>query len=350
MYTGARDPGHSVVVDAVIGELRLGLIYFFALSGFLLARPWVRAALDGTTGPAIGTYALHRATRLLPAYWFALVGAFLVLEGTGHPREATPGQLPAFALFAQNQIAATAGQLNPPTWSLSVELSFYALLPLLGVVLVRMARAWGRRGVLAGCGVLVLVGLAWTLACAVFAWPETVFTSLPTYLPVFAVGMAAAALVHGRTVSPRVARMLLGGGVVVVALNGWWHSAGTELVGHVVLDLPAAVGFAAVIVGVVSLPVRVLDVWPVRWLGTVSYGVYLWHMPVLYWLVTRGLFPEHPLFAFLSVAVPTIGMGALSWFAVERPAVAWSRRRHGRPAVPSARPAAGQPAPQAARS
>jgi peptidoglycan/LPS O-acetylase OafA/YrhL len=349
MYTGARDPGHSVVLDAVIGELRVGLTYFFALSGFLLARPWLWAALDGTAGPAVGAYAFHRAVRVLPAYWFALVGAFLVLEGTGHPREAAPRELPAFALFLQNQISATAGQLNPPTWSLSVEMSFYVLLPVFGLAMVRLARRFGRAGVLCGCAALVVLGLSWTLACAVFAWPETAFTSLPTYLPVFAVGVGAAALVHGRSVSPRAASRLLVAGVVVVVLNGWWHSAGTGLVGHVLLDLPAAVGFGAIIVAVVARPLRMLDVRPVRWLGTVSYGVYLWHMPVVYFLVTRGQFPSGALAAFVAVAVPAVLLGAFSWFAVERPVLAWSRRRHGR-RVAAPGPAAGASAPHAARS
>ena len=327
MYTGARDAGHSVLLDAVIGELRLGLTYFFALSGFLLARPWLRAALDGTSGPRLSSYALQRAARLLPAYWFALVGAFLVLDGTGHPRAAAASDLPAFALFAQNQLEATAGQLNPPTWSLSVEVSFYALLPLASLVLVRLARRSGRRGVVAGCLVLIALGLAWTLAGQLLEWPATVMTSLPTYLPVFATGMLAAALVHGRSVSRSASSALLLGGCLVVLMNGWWHSAGTDLLGHVLLDLPAAVGFAAITVAVTARPLRVLDTRPIRWLGTISYGVYLWHMPVLYWLVTRNAFPEHPLLAFLAVAVPTLVLGTLSWLAIERPVLAWSRRR-----------------------
>ena len=331
MYTGARDPGHSVLLDAVIGELRLGLTYFFVLSGFLLARPWLRAALDGTAGPALGSYARHRAARLLPAYWFALVGAFLVLDGTGHPREVGASALPVFALFAQNQIDATAGQLNPPTWSLSVEVGFYALLPLAAFALVRLARSHGRAGLLAGCALLAGAGLVWTLVGALRQWPETTMTSLPTYLPVFATGMAAAALLHGRAVSPGVARALLVAGAAVVLLNGWWHSAGTGLVGHVLLDLPAAIGFAAIIVAVSTRPVRVLESRPIRALGTVSYGTYLWHMPVVYALTTRGAFPEHPLAAFLAVAVPAVALGALSWFAIERPVLASIGRRRGTP-------------------
>jgi peptidoglycan/LPS O-acetylase OafA/YrhL len=343
MFTGARDPGQPVVLDRVIGELRLGVVYFFVLSGFLLARPWLRAALDGAPSPRLRRYAAMRAARIVPAYWLALAGALLVLAGTGHPRAVSPGDLPVFAVFAQNQFGATAGQLNPPTWSLGIEVGFYALLPVVGWALVRSAARYGRAGVVAVCGTVVAAGLAWTLAGELLGWPATTMTSPPTHLPAFACGLAAAALAHGRRPGRAAATTLLVAGSAAVVLNGVWHSAGTELLGHVVRDLPAAAGLGAIVVGVTARPKGLLDRAPARALGAISYGTYLWHMPVLYWLVTRDVFPRDPLTACLAVLAPTLVLGALSWLAVERPVLRWTARRgDGRRPQP-------QPFPQSRR-
>src|SRR3712207_9348334 len=62
-------------------ELRLGLVLFFALSGFVLFRPWVRAALDGGPAPRLGAYFAARGARILPAYYLALAGSVVLLWG-----------------------------------------------------------------------------------------------------------------------------------------------------------------------------------------------------------------------------------------------------------------------------
>src|SRR4051794_25264744 len=60
-------------LDLVFGELRLGVQLFFVLSGFLIFRPFVAAALDGARrAPRLSRYAIRRAARILPGYWLAL--------------------------------------------------------------------------------------------------------------------------------------------------------------------------------------------------------------------------------------------------------------------------------------
>ena len=83
-------------------------------------------------------------------------------------------------------------------WSLVVEVSFYAVLPLAGWLLVRCAR---RGRMVVACAGLAGLGLAWSAAGVLLAWPETAMSTLPTFLPVFACGMAAAALAHRRVPS-----------------------------------------------------------------------------------------------------------------------------------------------------
>jgi len=146
MYTGAHDPTQSVLLDVVIGELRLGLVYFFVLSGFLLALPWADAALGQARAPRVGRFLTRRLARIGPAYWLALVAAAALLAGTGHPREASLWDLPIIALFAQNLFEDTRGLVDPPMWSLHVEVGFYLALPVIGWALVRAAGTGRRRG------------------------------------------------------------------------------------------------------------------------------------------------------------------------------------------------------------
>jgi peptidoglycan/LPS O-acetylase OafA/YrhL len=326
MYTGANDPRHSVLLDAVVGELRIGVTAFFVLSAFLLVRPWLVAAQGLREAPRLGSFVFRRAARILPAYWLALLGAFAVLWRSGSGRAADFAQLPLFAVLGQYQADGTRKLLIPQAWSLAVELSFYALLPLAGWALVRMARRHGART--AGLGVaalLAVAGLTWCAMAEAWRWPVTITCSLPTYLPIFACGMAAAALPVPR--HPAGRRALLLAGAALVVANGAWHSHGTALVGHVVGDVPAAAGFGLVVAALAAGPAGVLDRAPARWLGAVSYGLYLWHLPVLYALLAHGLLPGEPALAIVTVLGPSLALAALSWYGIERPILRLTQRR-----------------------
>ncbi len=339
MYTGGNRPAAHPVVDAVIGELRLGLMAFFVLSAYLLTRPWIAAARSGRPRPATRAFLVRRAARIMPAWWVAIVGAFAVLWRTGSGRAAAPADLPIFAVMAQNHFWHTRGRLIPPGWSLAVEVTFYLLLPLLGWLLVRAARRRGpARPALAIAVTLIAAGLAWEWAAYAGAWPPTVTTSLPTFLPIFACGIAAAALPAPR--GPRTRWGMLAAGWALVLACAWWHHDGTGALGHVVRDLPAAMGFALIVPALASGGRGLLELPPVRWLGTVSYGTYLWHMPVLFALFTSGVLPSVPAVAFAAVFGPALVLAALSWYGVERPVLRLASRRARRGRTPARAPRA----------
>jgi peptidoglycan/LPS O-acetylase OafA/YrhL len=330
MFTVQGAHGREELVSLLTGELRLGVVLFFVLSGYLLAGPWVASALEDRPTPRLGRFAVKRAARIVPAYWVAMLGSFWLLAGSGHDYEVGAGQLPLFAAFGQNYVASTAGRLDPPMWSLVVEVSFYAVLPLAGWVLVRCAR---RGRMVAACAGLAGLGVAWSAAGALLAWPETAMSTLPTFLPVFACGMAAAALTHRRVAARGLARGLMVSGAVLVCADAWWHHQGTGMTGHVVRDLPAALGFAAVVAAVAAHPPAVLSRAPLRSLGTISYGLYLWHLPVLLWLRFEGLMPGGFVVAWLEVTALAALVASASWVLVERPAIEavgrwrpWTRR------------------------
>jgi acetyltransferase len=305
--------------DGALHGLRLGLVLFFALSGYLLARPWLAAPR-----PRLGAYALRRAARVLPAYYAALVGAALILMGTGSARMAEAGDIPLLALMLQNWSPTAAGRLNPPAWTLCVEVSFYALLPLVGLLLVRLSARIGRQ--LAVCGALVAVSFAFNVWVNRAGMPGQLHATLPGCLYAFACGMGAAAL-SSRFRPGRAARWaLIASGLALAAADALLHlplrAPGLALW----QDLPAAVGFAAIVVGVAGAPPGLLASAPLRWVGVRSYGLYLWHFPVILLFTTRQQLPETMLPA-LAICLPlSLTLAALSWRLVERPAQEWARR------------------------
>ena len=108
--------------DLLFSSVRVGLVLFFVLSGFLLYGPWVRAALDGGSAPRLGRYLARRAARIAPGYYVALAGAVLLLWGLGDVPgvRLPPGEhLWRFLVFGQNFGSDTVMKLNPPTWTLA---------------------------------------------------------------------------------------------------------------------------------------------------------------------------------------------------------------------------------------
>ena len=92
--------------------------------------------------PRLGRYVRARAARILPAYHVVLVVSIVLLwglQGTPGLRLPPAGELPLFVVFGQNFSPGSVMKLNPPTWSLATEVSFYALLPAVGWLALRVA-------------------------------------------------------------------------------------------------------------------------------------------------------------------------------------------------------------------
>ena len=212
------------LADELAHELRLGLVLFFVLSGYLLYRPWVRSVLSGAAPPRAGAYLVRRAARIVPAYYAAVLGSVALLWSL----DATPGvRLPPaedlwlFAVFGQNFHVDTLLSLNAPLWTLAVEWSFYLVLPVLGWLALRL-RGASREAQAIVPAVFLAAGAAWNWSIAGEEVPPTLTKVLPAMAPYFAVGMLAALLAHGRTLGRRAAWALLAAGLVLVATDAWW--------------------------------------------------------------------------------------------------------------------------------
>lgn len=324
--------------DYAAHELRLGLVAFFVLSGFLLSRPWFAAALEGRRPPNLLRYARARAARILPAYYAAFAGSVVLLwglRGTPGLRLPPSDELPLFVVFGQNFSPATVMKLNPPMWSLAVEVMFYVLLPLIGWLALRLAPT--RRMQAIGPLALLALGLLYNWSIAGHGLGLTFSKTLAAMLPYFALGMLATLALHGRAIDMRAKRTLISAGVALVLADAVTKAAAPAHgidVGEafvVLRDLPSALGFALIIAALAAAPrSAIIGSRVLASMGTISYGFYLWHVPVLMVLRGYGLLPLDPVVGTLVALVPALAVSALSWFALERPILRWTARRDRR--------------------
>jgi peptidoglycan/LPS O-acetylase OafA/YrhL len=331
-------------LDYALSDFRLGLILFFVLSGYLLYRGFARAALRRDGLVDVRLYLRRRAARVVPAYYVAMLGTFVLLWGArGTPGVRLPahqGDLLLFVFFAQNYSSHTVLTFNPVTWTLCLEVLFYALLPVLGLAAYRWSRGSSRRQAAALVALLVF-GLVWNAGVYLAGGGMLVSKALPAYLPYFALGMLVSLWVeHGATsrgghprLSAPATLALVAGGVVGVVGNAVWHASGAAsalpLVGATLQNLPAGVGFAALVAAVVAGRGGAAS-WtrfrPLAALGLVSYGVYLWHVPLMLFGQRLDLLPHAFAPRLVVVLVPAVAAGTVSWLLVERTMLALAPR------------------------
>ena len=136
---------HSYL-GAIYARLEIGVAIFFVLSGFLLFRPWALAAATGSPSPLLTRYTRHRLRRIMPGYVVAVLATFavyLVFTPGPNPGQTWHGLLRYLTLtqiYTDNYLVTYLHTGLSQMWSLAVEVSFYAVLPGLAFVLLRVRR------------------------------------------------------------------------------------------------------------------------------------------------------------------------------------------------------------------
>jgi peptidoglycan/LPS O-acetylase OafA/YrhL len=338
----------------------LGVDVFFVLSGFLITS----LLLDelGRTGRVdLVHFWIRRARRLLPALVLMVltvaVGRQLFSpEAIAGLRDDAVAALFWVAnwMFVADKTGYFA-QGTPPSplqhaWSLGVEEQYYIFWPLLLVaVAVALATRARRRGTRATLGavrltvfVLATVGVLGSAATAILlasdATRDRVYFGTDTRAQALLVGAAASALLVGDWPSlnrgwslirsrrsgfiakllPVVGLVLLGAGVHYATGSAREFRAGL---------LTAMAVAAVLVIAPVALnqrgPVAAALAWgPLAWLGSISYGIYLWHWPVF--LVLNGERTGwHGLWLFAVRCAVTLAVSVVSWWAIEQPIRKW---------------------------
>ena len=155
-----------------MARLDVGVAIFFVLSGFLLARPHFARASRGIAPPDLGRYALKRVLRIYPAYLVTVVLALtLVPRNAGTSIRDWIATLLLIDPYVRKQLPHGLTHM----WSLSAEVAFYALLPLLMVGALGRHRALRPARVTALVLAMVLIAISWHLWLAMevdVRWPD----------------------------------------------------------------------------------------------------------------------------------------------------------------------------------
>ncbi|MEX2261328.1 MAG: acyltransferase family protein [Bryobacteraceae bacterium] len=395
-YTPVTAPTHAipVVLSSVGSKLsiaNLSVAFFYGLSAFLLTYIELRRR-DAGRPMSLAHFFLRRACRIWPLYFFIVAFGFLIMAPGVFFAHARPdirhGWIWAvehswlYLTFTSNWSLALqgfGGYLDQGTashqisWSIAVEEQFYLLFPFALWLCFRRRRAWIKVAVGALLlGTLFRAALVWAGASSSTGNPAGyIYYATLSYLEVFCAGALAAVLFRSVARWPKVSAILAqrtAGAALIAAIltSGWLWSfycfppyTAAEGAASQALDFAVAVvmyPIVALVIGTSLLWItlnersfvsRILRTPFLRSLGTLSFGIYMWHPlvnPLIqamdrYHVVTMPMAGQllGANLLFLLYISLTVACAGITYFLVEAPVLRWKERFTRREANSSAR-------------
>ena len=345
-----------------------GVTLFFVLSGFLLFMPYAKALLFKTSWPLARVFYLRRILRIIPAYYVSL---FLIIAFF-HPEYFHKDHLQDLVLFLtffMDSSHQTFRMLNGPYWTLATEWQFYMVLPLiaLGIAfLVQRVSQEKRLKAVAFCLLGIIAGglfvRYWGIYFAAnltqtYLIPRSLLNRIlfftygitGKYTEDFAIGMLISLcfvyaqrpdaggklLAKGR----RLSSWLWGGGILLLVFSYMWHfnheSHGWPFLNGLLpyydwlSDILIAIGYGACIAAILFGPAslkRPFEFRYLRWIGLISYSLYIGHLPLLILLMNHlsTYFPGMNRYSiygiyWLWVLLIIVPIAVLSYVLIEKP-------------------------------
>ncbi len=315
----------------------VGVDLFFVLSGFLITS--ILAAEAGATGSLnFRNFYVRRFLRLAPALFVtcAFVAAWFWATGGRIPGAAIVFALTYTANWARGLFDADLSWLTH-CWSLAIEEQFYVIWPLVILALERRVTDARTKGFLLLIGALLIA--VYRAGLVGLYTDERINYGLDTRMDSLMAGAALAYFVRalpkagltdassrllGRVLAPAALLVLLSIPQIVT-----WYSPWMGRFGYVIVATASACLLADLVAGRHSLFARAFAWGPLVWLGRISYGIYLLHLPI-YFIVEAALpgwthLEKLPLKLALSLAA-----AAASFYVIERPCLRLKARFESR--------------------
>jgi peptidoglycan/LPS O-acetylase OafA/YrhL len=324
---------------------------FFMLSAFLLYRPMIAHRGGGPASPTVGDYARRRFLRIYPAYWIAITG-LAIFPGLYGVFSDKWWSFYSLGFFLHPLFDSSVCPINqsfrcglPQSWTLTVEMTFYIVLPLYAAITSRLARgrdvrSWMRAELLllAGLAALSLFLNGAPFSLKDYPWFKYSFAA-HFYWLALGLGMAVVSVGyrHGRREAlPRALRL------AAVRPGACWAAAVAiylvtvftfkpipfpvaplTTLQYLALNLLQGAAAALLVIPIVlgnpnrGVPARILGNRLLLWLGMISYGLYLWQVTII---VDLGINARAGFATVLALAlVLAIPLAAASYYLVERP-------------------------------
>ncbi|MGK2858142.1 MAG: acyltransferase family protein [Thermoanaerobaculia bacterium] len=322
---------HHFAVPGFAGGF-VGVDVFFLLSGFLITRI-LQSRFEKERRVPFADFYGRRARRILPAFWtMTAILSLVVLVDPGYVSPDLFFHSAGIALVFLTQWQIIIGDLPGPLihlWSLGWEENFYLLWPLLFAFAARRA-AW--RGFRIAVAAAVVAITSMRFGNYWLAMPVPMGLWAFAYFRVDAIILGCALALFTTPSEPSAQRRRGGELFAAVALvvlaaiftvsnDPFFWAGGFTLVSLCTLTIANHLRRREP-----STIASLLELTPLRWTGLISYGLYLWHYPVHWWMQQRGL--PKPLTVLLSFVV-TYLVAAGSYYTIE----AWFRRARPRRVV-----------------
>lgn len=345
-FTGHQGSGFLAVLIERFGRESLPIM--FALSGMLIFRPFALSILADAKKPGIVSYAWRRVLRIFPGYWL-LTAVILLTLGI---KNITGFWFLIRVIFMQH--VYNAGGIPSgmeQTWSMATETAFYVLVPLLAWLCAKITRgvtdpvAKAKRMLIPMAGI-ILIGYAFT------AWahqasfgPWAIQGNFPPgWFGYLTIGMGLAVLSSLAEVVPdrflgwyRLAanRPMACWGLALAVILAFCFSplgdqgtANYPGIGISLFNQPIDLLIVTLIMAPLTVPkerprfIKAVLTWrPLVFMAKISYGVYLWHIAVIYWLLGGLLGSHNLLWALVVVIGASSVLATISYYLFEKPAL-----------------------------
>jgi len=351
------DPGSGLEnyhwFKEIVGRLDLALATFFVLSGYLIARPFLRSFVLGTKRPSARRFARNRVLRIMPAFYLfaAIILLRMGLDGALSPTPDNPSgtaphsawwQIVSVFTFTQSYTTGSATLPIGQAWSLDVEVAYYAAIPIAAAIAYRLG---GRlktpetraKAALAFVGGLALVSIYLRQhndnTLATLASPPLIIYA---FLPGVALAIAEPWMVPMFRDNARRARRFAWAAVGVAfaayVLYSYWdfnvettqihHALGRRSLMSALFGMALLAALIALQLGTRRVPRWADNRWA-NWMGERSYAFYLLHVWIIFEvinLVGADAGTVALILAMLGIGFPvTLLLAALSWKYWERP-------------------------------